>query len=142
MSAPIFSKVSKAFNKAFFRPDRGVYVDTESSEHASVHANMLAPFYDAFNGDIDYSSWADFIEEIIGREYKIGKPELVLDLGCGTGSMTLELASRGYDMTGVDYSVEMLDVARANRAFWTNSFNSSKSSSVSPGKPTIKVVRR
>ena len=74
--------------------------------------DMLAPFYDVFNGDIDYSSWADFIEEIIGREYKIGKPELVLDLGCGTGSMTLELASRGYDMTGVDYSVEMLDVAR------------------------------
>ena len=36
----------------------------------------------------------------------------ILDLGCGTGKMTLELASRGYDMTGIDYSPEMLDVAR------------------------------
>ena len=36
----------------------------------------------------------------------------VLDLGCGTGRMTLELASRGYDMTGVDSSVEMLNIAR------------------------------
>lgn len=74
---------------------------------------LLAPFYDAFNEDIDYSAWADFIEDIIKREYKNGSPELLLDLGCGTGSMTIELAKRGYDMTGVDYSTEMLDIARS-----------------------------
>ncbi len=74
--------------------------------------NLLAPFYDKFNGDIDYSKWADFIEEIIKKEYKEGKPELILDLGCGTGKMTFELARRGYDMTGIDYSPEMLDIAR------------------------------
>ena len=74
--------------------------------------DLLAPFYDAFNGDIDYSAWADFIESIIEKHYGSGKPELILDLGCGTGSMTLELAMRGYDMTGVDYSPEMLDIAR------------------------------
>lgn len=73
---------------------------------------LLAPFYDVFNGDINYSEWADFIESVIQREYKAARPELLLDLGCGTGSMTLELAKRGYDMTGVDYSPEMLDVAR------------------------------
>lgn len=73
--------------------------------------DLLAPFYDAINSELDYDSWADFIEKIISREYK-GTPELVLDLGCGTGSMTLELAARGYDMTGIDYSPEMLDVAR------------------------------
>ena len=73
--------------------------------------DLLAPFYDAINSDINYSEWADFIEKIIAREYN-GRPELVLDLGSGTGKMTLELARRGYDMTGVDYSPEMLDVAR------------------------------
>ena len=77
--------------------------------------DLLAPIYDSINSDIDYSRWADFIEKIIDRDYKRGKAELVLDLGCGTGSMTLELARRGYDMTGVDYSCEMLDIAR-NRA--------------------------
>ena len=77
---------------------------------------LLAPFYDEFNKDIDYSAWADFIEKIFEKHSKIGKPDLVLDLGCGTGSMTLELARRGYDMTGIDYSPEMLDVAR-ERAF-------------------------
>ena len=74
--------------------------------------DLLAPFYDKFNGDINYSEWADFIEKIIAEHYKCGNPELVLDLGCGTGSMTLELAKRGYDMTGIDYSAEMLDIAR------------------------------
>ena len=74
--------------------------------------DLLAPFYDSINSELDYNGWADFIESIIEREYK-GKPELILDLGCGTGSMTLQLAARGYDMTGVDYSPEMLDVARS-----------------------------
>ena len=73
--------------------------------------DLIAPLYDRVNGDVDYSEWADFIEKIIGREAKAA-PELVLDLGCGTGRMTLELAKRGYDMTGIDYSVEMLDIAR------------------------------
>ena len=71
---------------------------------------ILSPFYDAVNGDISYSDWADFIERIAERECK-ERPELVLDLGCGTGSMTIELARRGYDMTGVDLSEEMLGVA-------------------------------
>lgn len=74
--------------------------------------DLIASIYDKVNKDVDYSAWADFIEEIIKREYKNGNPELVLDLGSGTGSMTLELAKRGYDMTGIDYSVEMLDIAR------------------------------
>lgn len=73
--------------------------------------NLLAPIYDSVNADVDYTKWADFIEEIFHRNIT-PKPELVLDLGCGTGKMTIELARRGYDMTGVDISTEMLDVAR------------------------------
>lgn len=78
--------------------------------------DLLAPFYDKFNGDIDYASWADFIEKVIKENYVDGKPELLLDIGCGTGSMTIELAKRGYDMTGIDYSAEMLDIARKRAA--------------------------
>ena len=77
--------------------------------------DLLAPFYDAVNSEIDYSKWADFITEILNRHNKIEGENIILDLGCGTGNMTLELAERGYDMIGVDYSVQMLDVAR-NRA--------------------------
>ena len=73
--------------------------------------DLIAPLYDRENAEVDYGAWADFFEEIFARRMP-SRPELVLDLGCGTGSMTLELARRGYDMTGVDYSPEMLQVAR------------------------------
>lgn len=73
--------------------------------------DLIAPFYDSVNSHIDYNSWADFIEKIFQKEMK-QKPELVLDLGCGTGRMTVELSRRGYDMTGIDYSTEMLGIAR------------------------------
>lgn len=74
--------------------------------------DLIAPLYDRINGELDYSAWADFIEENVRRYNPNMKTELVLDLGCGTGRMTLELARRGYDMTGVDLSPEMLDIAR------------------------------
>ena len=73
--------------------------------------SLLAPFYDAINGSVDYEKWADFyVSEF--RRYEKTKTSLVLDLGCGTGSMTLALARRGYDMTGVDNCPEMLDAAQ------------------------------
>ena len=77
--------------------------------------DLIAPIYDEINKEINYSAWADFIESAV-KANSDSRPELVLDLGCGTGSMTLELGKRGYDMTGVDLSVEMLDIAR-DRAY-------------------------
>lgn len=74
--------------------------------------SALAPVYDRLNRTVDYSAWANFIVEIF-EKYSIGKTSLVLDLGCGTGSMTLELARLGYDMTALDLSDEMLSVAEA-----------------------------
>ena len=71
---------------------------------------VLAPVYDRLNDTVDYRAWADFIEKIFDR-YADRKPSLVLDLGCGTGVMTKELAARGYDMTALDLSEEMLSVA-------------------------------
>ena len=60
--------------------------------------------------DQDYEKWADYIEEIF-KTHNVN-PKLVLDLGCGTGSITNILAKRGYDMIGVDLSSDMLNVAR------------------------------
>ncbi len=69
----------------------------------------LAAVYDHLGEKIDYAAFADLYERCFAR-YGI-KPQLLLDLGCGTGSMTLELASRGYDMIGVDASAQMLSRA-------------------------------
>lgn len=70
----------------------------------------ISTIYDNINAHIDYSAWADFFEKCFD-EFLKERPELVLDLACGTGSMTFELAKRGYDMIGVDGSSDMLNVA-------------------------------
>ena len=72
--------------------------------------SAIAGVYDKLNKEIDYSHWADFLEKCFER-YLTARPELVLDLACGTGRMTRELASRGYDMIGVDGSADMLGEA-------------------------------
>jgi len=72
--------------------------------------DSIASVYDNINSEINYSAWADFIEKCFSR-YLEAKPELVLDLACGTGSMTFELHSRGYDMIGADSSEDMLTEA-------------------------------
>lgn len=72
--------------------------------------SAIAGVYDKLNKDIDYSAWASFLEECFGR-FGAVKPEIVLDLACGTGRMTRELAARGYDMIGVDGSADMLGEA-------------------------------
>lgn len=72
--------------------------------------NAIASVYDKFNAEIDYGKWADFIEASFDR-FLVRRPELVLDLACGTGRMTRELSKRGYDMIGIDGSEQMLSVA-------------------------------
>lgn len=73
--------------------------------------SILAPVYDKLNDTVDYSLWADYIEECFKKFSPEKEIKSVLELGCGTGSMTLELARRGYDMTALDISEEMLSVA-------------------------------
>lgn len=72
--------------------------------------SAIACVYDQINSEIDYCAWADFIEKCFSK-YLPSKPSLVLDLACGTGSMTFELQSRGYDMIGADMSEDMLSEA-------------------------------
>lgn len=73
----------------------------------------IANLYDRLNGDVDYGALADFLTRKTEEYYK-RKPSLLLDLACGTGKLTIELASRGYDMTGIDISPDMLSVASEN----------------------------
>lgn len=66
----------------------------------------LARYYDELTGDVDYAAWADYIERHFA---KATLPiHTVLDLACGTGTLSCILARRGYEMIGVDQSAEML----------------------------------
>ena len=73
----------------------------------------FALVYDTLMDNTPYERWCDLITGILKR-YGI-ENELVLDLGCGTGTLTELLAKEGYDMIGVDYSEEMLGRAMEKR---------------------------
>lgn len=66
----------------------------------------LARFYDGLTRDVDYEQWADWYESWF-RQSQV-PVHIVLDLACGTGSVTCLLARRGYSLIGTDQSTEML----------------------------------
>ncbi len=105
----------------------------------------FATVYDTFMDETPYEVWGNYVAELI-EKYGVSKPllkekaaetdssdiaedseeaiaqerNLIVELGCGTGSFTLEMAKKGYDIMGIDLSPEMLDIARnkaANEGF-------------------------
>ena len=66
----------------------------------------LAGCYDALTGDVQYEKRAVYLTRLLRRAPR--KVESVLDLACGTGTMTCLLAEMGYEMIGVDLSEDML----------------------------------
>ena len=74
----------------------------------------FAAVYDTFMDNVPYGEWCEYLAGLL-KENGV-ESGLVLDLGCGTGSLTELLAARGYDMIGIDYSEEMLELAAGKRA--------------------------
>ena len=70
----------------------------------------LAFWYDQLTGDVPYEQFADFYEAEFSRAG--GEFRLLLDLCCGTGTLTHIMARRGYELIAVDSSVDMLMQAR------------------------------
>lgn len=81
-----------------------------------------AEFYDRLTSDVDVSKYASYFAEVFNKHVKL-HPKSVIDLGCGTGRLTFCMAEKGYDMTGVDASSEMLSVAYSKKGpgiLWIN----------------------
>ena len=74
----------------------------------------FAKVYDLFMDNIPYEEWTDYVKELFAEEGV--KDGILLDLGCGTGSVTELLAESGFDMIGIDNSEEMLEIAMEKRA--------------------------
>jgi len=82
----------------------------------------FAAVYDIFMDDTPYELWGERLDALI-KKYGVSKPErdvedvlesernLVVDLGCGTGTLTELMYQKGYDMIGVDASDAMLNIA-------------------------------
>ena len=70
---------------------------------------VLAQYYDRLTTDVGYEKWAGYIQRHFAR---LGRPvRRVVELACGTGSLTHILAGQGYQMTAVDLSPDMLSIA-------------------------------
>lgn len=77
--------------------------------------SILAEIYDTIMQDVDYTVWADFIDEIIQVHHP--RPQSVLELACGTGSLSFALNQYGcYSITGTDKSAAMITKAEEKQA--------------------------
>ncbi len=86
----------------------------------------FAEVYDKFMDNTPYEQWAERLDSLIAK-YGVSRPErdaegildsernLVVDLGCGTGTLTELMYRKGYDMIGVDLSEAMLNLAMAKK---------------------------
>lgn len=70
---------------------------------------VLAEFYDQLTTDVPYVRWADYLEKQFARHKQPIRS--IVELGCGTGTLAAILAGRGYQVTAVDLSPDMLSVA-------------------------------
>jgi SAM-dependent methyltransferase len=83
---------------------------TMSTHFDAGQFDDLAPHYDELMRVVPYDDWAEYIYTLwtfAGHE-----PKRVLDCACGTGNVSLELAKRGLDVTGVDIAAGMIEVAQ------------------------------
>lgn len=72
--------------------------------------SVFARYYDELTANIDYVRRGEYFHEII-KKFKATKENILLDLACGTGSISEVMARLGYDVIGVDNSDEMLGMA-------------------------------
>lgn len=77
----------------------------------------FAAAYDLLTFNVPYDEIADYYAEIL-RNMTVGRR--VLDMGCGTGNLTVRLAERGFDVIGQDASPEMLSIVsgKSSEVMW------------------------
>ncbi len=87
----------------------------------------LATIYDYVMRHVDYVHWADYVESLLVRHDMVART--ILDIACGTGSLTIELRKRGYRTGGADGCAPMLERAKEKAVeagydipFWNQAF--------------------
>ena len=78
--------------------------------HLTPPYEKFAYAYDRMMTNVNYARWTDYIESLFDK-YNC-KPHRILDLACGTCALTIRLALKGYEMTGVDRATGMLEIAK------------------------------
>lgn len=81
----------------------------ENKDECSIYSGF-ASVYDIFMDNIPYDDWAEYVKTLLAESGI--RQGIVVELACGTGELTKRLADSGYQMIGVDFSEEMLTIAR------------------------------
>ena len=76
---------------------------------SNIQYRDFSYYYDRLTTDIDYQMWSNYIIEIINR--KNLKSKRVLEMACGTGNISINMAKLGFKVTAADFSSDMLSVA-------------------------------
>ena len=90
--------------------------------------DLLATFYDAFIDSAVYNEYLRLLDKYTSRGS-------LLDIGCGTGSLSLKLAKQGFNVTATDLSEEMLSIVTIARKK-TRSISTSLSMTCSTRSPS------
>jgi len=69
----------------------------------------LSGVYDELMYDINYDAWADYLAMLLKKH--VGEHTRILEAACGTGSLSIRLKKRGFDVTATDISEEMIEIA-------------------------------
>jgi ubiquinone/menaquinone biosynthesis C-methylase UbiE len=93
----------------------GVPKDGEHTNPAAKSSfQNVAPFYDELMRQVPYRMWVSYYQLLLSTIES--RPKRVLDVACGTGTMTEMLHREGYQMTGFDLSEPMIEIARRKAA--------------------------
>ena len=76
--------------------------------------SLFSSVYDALTENVNYAARAQYIADLLAENGITGG--ILLDLACGTGTLSVEMSKRGYEVIGVDASGEMLSIAMNNAA--------------------------
>ncbi len=80
---------------------------------ATNNYTVFAKFYDILMSDVNYPEIALRINNIVSENFP--EADFMVDLACGTGSLSMELTKLGFNVLGVDISQEMLSIAEDKR---------------------------
>lgn len=73
----------------------------------------FAQVYDEFMDNVDYHQWCDYAIKLLNKYGVYNGP--LIEIGCGTGNGTILFSKAGYEMTGIDISQEMLEIAESKK---------------------------
>ncbi len=107
VSSSLIAKVDDVMK----RGNGGFELGVEASETEQACYDCFAEVYDALTYDVEYEARVDYVTGLI-KKFSDIPVSMVLDLACGTGTVSVMLADRGYDVIGVDSSAEMLGQAK------------------------------